>query len=139
MLSFKELLAKMDRSPSTVKNIPTADDLEGRILTTADELLDHNPRVPGTHGWLAFEVLRLAGGKLTFEEYAHRLFHPAAEIAELAKDIPGQPNAFQHLKHIRCDIYRRTVKVQPPLPPEWFNKMKTRSSNGSRPYCERGA
>ena len=80
-----------------------------------------NPRVPYTHGWLAFEVLRRSPGQtLRFEEYEHRLFNPSAEIAALAAKIPGVPNAYQHLKHIRCDIYRGAVRVTPELPPEWF-------------------
>ena len=92
--------------------IPSATDLEGRQLTIAAKFRDQNPRRPHTHGWLAFEVLRRApGGSLRFEEYASRLFNPDPEIQALAKAIPGQANAFQHYKHIRCDIFRRVVRA----------------------------
>ena len=113
--------------------IPSATDLEGKTLKIADEFRRQNPRRPGTHGWLAFEVLlRAPGGSLRFEEYARRLFNPDAEIQALATTIGGQRNAYQHFKHIRCDIFRRTVQVDPPLPEEWFHKVH--GSSGTRPY-----
>jgi hypothetical protein len=60
-----------------LKMIPSAADLEGRTLTIVKEFLDHNPRRPRTHGWVAFEILRRApGGSLRFEEYASPLFDP---------------------------------------------------------------
>ena len=115
--------------------IPSAADLEGRKLTVSAEFRDQNPRRPQTHGWLAFEVLRRApGGSLRFEEYGRRLFNPDPEIQALAKTIPGQANAFQHFKHIRCDIFRRVVHVDPPLPDEWYRVQ--RCSDGARPYRE---
>jgi hypothetical protein len=116
--------------------IPSATDLEGRQLTLAAEFRDHNPRAPQTHGWLALEVLRRApGGMLRFEEYAQRLFEPDDDIRTLARTIPGQANAYQHFKHIRCDIYRRAVRVDPPLPDEWYGVR--RCSAGTRPYRAR--
>jgi hypothetical protein len=116
-----------------VSNIPTANDLEGRSLTVAAEFRDTNPRRPGTHGWLAFEILRRApGGSLPFEEYARRLFDPDSEIQALARAIPGQRNAYQHYKHIRCDIFRNAVKVNPPLADEWYRVQ--RCSSGANPY-----
>lgn len=81
-----------------------ADDLSGTQLRVAADVRT-NPRVPNTHGWLAFEVLRRApGGTLSFDEYNKRLFHPAEEIRTLAKRIPGVPNAYQDLRHLRHDI-----------------------------------
>ena len=116
--------------------IPVAQDLEGRKLTIASEFRNQNPRRPHTHGWLAFEVLRRAPeGSLRFEEYARRLFSPDAEIASLAKAIPGQSNAYQHFKHIRCDVYRGAVRVDPPLPDEWY--LVERCSKGTQPHRER--
>jgi hypothetical protein len=116
--------------------IPSAPDLENRRLTIVAEFQGRNPRRPGTHGWLAFEILRRAPrGSLTFENYAARLFDPDEDIQKLAKTIPGEPNAYQHLKHIRCDIFRGVVKVDPPLPPAWFKVQ--RCSGGTQPY--RGA
>ena len=113
--------------------IPSAPDLEGRKLTIVSEFRSRNPRRPGTHGWLAFEVLRRAPkGSLSFMSYAAQLFDPDPEIRELAKSIPGEPNAFQHFKHIRCDISRGAVDVEPPLPAEWY-KME-RCSSGTNPY-----
>lgn len=113
--------------------IPSASDLEGRKLTLAAEFRDGNPRQPHTHGWLALEVLRRApGGSLSFEDYRRRLFEPGEEIRALARTIPGQKDAYQHLKHIRCDIYRGAVKVNPPLPDEWY--LVRRCSPGTRPY-----
>jgi hypothetical protein len=113
--------------------IPSAPDLEGCQLTVAREFRESNPRRPFTHGWLAFEVLRRAsGGTLSFNAYAARLFNPDPEIRELARRIPGEPNAYQHFKHIRCDIYRRAVTVSPALPDEWFKV--SRCSPGGRPY-----
>jgi hypothetical protein len=88
----------------------------------ADAYREDNPRRPFTHGWLAFEVLRRApGGTLRFEGYAQRLFEPDREIRALAKVIPGQRDAYQDLKHIRCDIYRGTVEVDPPLAAGWYH------------------
>lgn len=113
--------------------IPSAGDLERRTLTVAAEFRDQNPRRPRTHGWLAFEVLRRApGGSLRFEEYASHLFNPDQDIRALANTIPGQPNAFQQYKHIRCDIFRGTVRVDPPLPEEWYRVE--RCSSGTQPY-----
>lgn len=113
--------------------IPSASDLEGRQLTLAAEFRDHNPRRPRTHGWLALEVLRRApGGSLRFEDYARRLFDPDEEIRALARTIPGQADAYQHFKHIRCDIYRAAVQVSPPLPDEWYTVR--RCSPGTQPY-----
>jgi uracil-DNA glycosylase len=111
------------------KSVPAATDLEERRLTVAQEFRNQNPRRPNTHGWLAFEVLRRApGGSLAFREYATRLFNPDPEISEFAKSIPGQASAYQDFRHIRCDIYRDTVRVDPPLPEEWY----------STPRCSRG-
>ena len=108
------------------------DDLAGRRLSVRSEFRDRNPRRPRTHGWLAFEILRSApGGSLRFEEYADRLFDPSPDIMRLAATIPGQPNAFQDLKHLRCDIYRRTVNVEPALPDSWYDVV--RCSPGGSP------
>jgi hypothetical protein len=89
-------------------------ELRGRTLRIAPGILkEGNPRVAYTHGWLAFEILRRAeNGTLTFEEYIHRLFKPDHEIEELAKAIPGVPNAYQDLRHIRHDIARGRVYVE---------------------------
>ena len=103
-------------------------DLSGRTLSVD---VAANPRVPWTHGWVAFEVLRRAPGQtLTFEEYRSRLFNPSEEIVELVARVRGVANAFQDLKHIRCDIYRRTVRVTPQLDDESFNIH--RCSEGQR-------
>jgi hypothetical protein len=103
-------------------------DLSGRTLAVD---VPANPRVPWTHGWVAFEVLRRAPGQtLTFEEYTRRLLNPSAEIVELAARVTGATNAFQDLKHIRCDIYRRAVRVTPPLNESWFDVH--RCSEGRR-------
>jgi hypothetical protein len=108
-------------------------DLSGRQLTVAAEFKNQNPRRPFTHGWLAFEILRRAPeGTLRFEEYSKRLFRPAKEIRELADRIPGQKDAYQDLKHIRCDIFRGAVKVEPPLPRSWFDVQ--RCSPGTQPF-----
>jgi hypothetical protein len=90
---------------------PGAAELRGKVLRIAPEVLRAgNPRRPLTHGWLAFEVLRRAeGGVLPFEEYRERLFNPSSEIQELARRIPGVPNAYQDLLHIRHDIGRGRV------------------------------
>lgn len=113
--------------------IPAAEDLEGRTLSITSEFRNQNPRRPNTHGWLAFEVLRRApGGSLRFRDYARQLFDPTPEIAALARQIRGQANAYQHYKHIRCDIYRGVVKVDPPLPDEWY--LTERCSRGSQPH-----
>jgi hypothetical protein len=113
--------------------IPSAADLEGRQLTIRSEFRGKNPRRPFTHGWLAFEVLQRAeGGTLRFEEYARRLFDPEPAIVSLAEKIPGQPKAYQHYKHIRCDIFRGIVRVEPALPDEWF--LVQRCSAGTKPY-----
>jgi hypothetical protein len=78
--------------------------------------------MPYTHGWLAFEVLRRSTNQqLTAIEYERRLFHPSPEILDLEKKIPGVRGAYQDLKHIRCDIFRGAVLVEPQLPKEWFN------------------
>jgi hypothetical protein len=115
--------------------IPSAADLEGRYLAIAREFRNRNPRRPRTHGWLAFEVLRRApSASLKFEAYASRLFDPDAQIKALAREIPGEANAYQHFKHIRCDIYRGVVRVTPPLPAEWY-RIK-RCSSGTNPYWE---
>lgn len=89
-------------------------ELRGRTLRIAPRILkEGNPRQPNTHGWLAFEVLRRAeGGTLPFEEYGRRLFNPDAEIRALAKRIPGVPNAYQDIKHIRHDIRHGRVYVE---------------------------
>jgi hypothetical protein len=109
-------------------------DLAGRTLSVAGEFRDQNPRRPHTHGWVAFEILRRAeGGTLRFETYADRLFDPDPEILTLAARVRGQANAFQDLKHIRCDIYRGAVKVSPPLDEEWY--ATERCSPGSRPHA----
>jgi len=116
--------------------IPAAPDMEGRQLTIVPEFRDQNPRRPNTHGWLAFEVLRRApSGSLRFRAYATRLYHPDDEIARLAKAIPGQTNAYQDFKHIRCDVYRGVVCVDPPLPNEWYTVE--RCSKGTRPHRAR--
>jgi hypothetical protein len=89
-------------------------ELRGRTLRiTPGVLKEGNPRVPYTHGWLAFEVLRRAdSGTLSFAQYRQRLFNPDPEIEELAKAIPGVPNAYQDLKHIRHDIAKGRVYVE---------------------------
>lgn len=95
-------------------------DLEGRTLSVAPRHRAANPRHPKTHGWLAFEVLRRSPGQqLDAAEYERRLFDPSPDIVALAKEIPGQRNAYQNLKHIRCDIARGAVLVSPPLPRAW--------------------
>ena len=93
---------------------PLAADLRGKRLRIAPHVLrEGNPRRPDTHGWLAFEVLRRAeGGTLRFEDYERRLFSPAPDIALLAARIPGVPNAYQDLKHIRHDIALGRVYVE---------------------------
>ena len=109
------------------------DDLAGRRLRVAHEFLHRNPRRPNTHGWVAFEVLRRApGGTMKFEQYAEALFDPTPEIMELARSVRGVPNAFQDLKHIRCDIYRQAVLVEPQLDESWFRI--NRCSPGSKPH-----
>ena len=95
-------------------------DLEGRVLIVAPQHRAANPRVPFTHGWLAFEILRRASQQqLTAIEYERRLYNPEPAIAELAAKIPGVRDAYQDLKHIRCDIWRGAVIADPPLTPEW--------------------
>ena len=109
------------------------DDLAGRRLTVRSEFRTSNPRRPFTHGWLAFEVLRRAPeSSMMFEEYLEALFDPEPEIKELATQIPGERNAFQDLRHIRCDVYRRAVKTEPMMSDEWFETP--RCSPGGRPY-----
>ena len=98
--------------------------MQGRTLRQADDLSGRNPRRPWTHGWVAFEVLRRAGGELSFEAYEQLLFDPAEEILDLARRVPGQLNAFQDIKHIRCDIYRRAVLVNPRLPLSWYERSR---------------
>jgi uracil-DNA glycosylase len=113
------------------------EDLADRRLTVAPEFRDRNPRRPHTHGWVAFEVLRRApGGSLSFEDYSRRLFRPESEIRALAEKVPGQTNAFRDLKHIRCDIYRGAVRVEPPLPRAWFDIQ--RCSPGTQPWAGMG-
>ena len=88
--------------------------LSGKRLRIVDQVFrSGNPRVPHTHGWLAFEVLRRAeGGTLLFEEYERRLFHPAREIREEASRILGVKDAYQHLKHIKHDIAKGRVVAE---------------------------
>lgn len=96
-------------------------DLDGRVLSVAPEHQAANPRRPYTHGWLAFEILRRAPNQqLTAAEYERRLYNPDAQISEFAKAIPGVADAYQNLKHIRCDISRGSVLADPPLPRSWF-------------------
>jgi hypothetical protein len=89
-------------------------ELQGKRLRIVPHVMkEGNPRVAYTHGWLAFEVLRRAeGGSLTFEEYYRRLFVPSSEITKLADAIPGVPNAYQDVKHIRHDIAHGRVLVE---------------------------
>jgi serine/threonine protein kinase len=96
------------------ERVPSAAELEGRTLRVAPDVLQSgNPRRPFTHGWLAFEILlRSEDGCMPFEEYRRRLFHPAPEIRALAEQIPGVPNAYQDLKHIRHDIRHGRVWVE---------------------------
>ena len=98
---------------STRPNRPRTS-LSGKRLRIVDKVIrSGNPRVPHTHGWLAFEVLRRAeGGTLLFEEYQRRLFHPAPEIREESSRIPGVKDAYQHLKHIKHDIAKGRVVVE---------------------------
>ena len=105
------------------QNVPKfrGKDLEGRVLTVAPEYRAANPRVPYTHGWLAFEILRRATKQqLTTTEYERRLYNPEPTITALAARIPGVRDAYQNLKHIRCDIARGAVLVSPSLPEAWF-------------------
>jgi hypothetical protein len=96
-------------------------DLEGRILSVAPKYRTENPRRPYSHGWVAFEVLRRAPDqRLKAEEYERRLFDPSPEVASLAQSVPGVRNAYQDLKHIRCDIAHGRVDVDPPLPKGWY-------------------
>ena len=91
------------------------------MLSVAPDHRAANPRQANSHGWLAFEVLRRAAGQeLEAAEYERRLFDPSPDILMLANEIPGQRNAYQNLKHIRCDISRGTVVVFPPLPKSWY-------------------
>ena len=108
-------------------------DLDGHVLTVALKHRAENPRRPNTHGWLAFEVLRRAAGqRLSAAEYARRLFSPDEDIRRLALKIPGVPNAYQDLKHIRCDIYRGNVEVEPSLPREWYAVIRCTASRKAR-------
>jgi hypothetical protein len=111
-------------------------DLEGRTLSVAPDHRAANPRQPNSHGWLAFEVLRRSPEQqLSAAEYERRLFDPSPDIAALARLIPGQRDAYQNLKHIRCDISRGTVHVSPPLPRAWYRLArcgKKRPRNGTR-------
>lgn len=95
------------------EHVPWASELAGRVLRIAPEVLRAgNPRRPYTHGWLAFEVLlRSEEGALAVDEYCRRLFHPAPDIRSLARQIPGVPDAYQDLKHIRHDIRHGRVLV----------------------------
>ena len=94
---------------------PGATELRAKWLRIAPETFrSGNPRRPFTHGWLAFEVLYQAGAEgLSFDEYYRRLLHPTREIQELAEEIPGVPNAYQDLRHIRHDIRLGRVLVDP--------------------------
>ena len=108
-------------------------DLDGRTLSVAPEHRAANPRRPNTHGWLAFEVLRRATGqRLLAEEYERRLFNPSTDIESLAPHIPGIRGAYQDLKHIRCDIARAHVVVEPPLPQEWFDMVRCSGTGATR-------
>jgi hypothetical protein len=96
-------------------------DLTGRELSVAPKYRSANPRRPNTHGWLAFEVLRRSPDqRMSADEYERRLLNPPPEIAALAMSVPGVPNAYQDLKHIRCDIARGHVDVTPPLAEAWY-------------------
>jgi serine/threonine protein kinase len=99
---------------SRAGRVPTAAELEGRVLSIKPEVLRQgNPRRPFTHGWLAFEILLRDGdGRMPFDEYRKRLFDPGPEIRSLAKQIPGEPDAYQNLKHIRHDIRCGRVVVE---------------------------
>jgi hypothetical protein len=110
------------------------EDLRGRRLSVAVKHRGENPRRPNTHGWLAFEVLRQSVGQsLPADEYERRLFSPSIRIAEMAREVRGARNAFQDLKHIRCDIYRGHVNVEPPLPSSWFQTVRCSSERARRP------
>jgi hypothetical protein len=103
-----------DRLPTQRERTSQMGELRGKVLCIAPEVRRAgNPRRPFTHGWLAFEILRRAeGGVLSFEEYCERLFNPSPEIQEFARRIPGVPNAYQDLKHIRHDIRLGRVSVE---------------------------
>lgn len=105
---------RLARSSPSDSRIPTATELRGHTLRIRPEIFrSGNPRQPFTHGWLAFEILRLAeGGALPFDEYHRRLFDPTPEIRVLAQGIPGVPNAYQDLKHIRHDIRYGRILVE---------------------------
>jgi hypothetical protein len=70
---------------------------------------------------------------LPFEEYEREHFEPAPAIRELARTVNGKPDGFADLKHIRCDIYRRVVLVDPPLDEQWYQTH--RCSAGTHPYA----
>jgi serine/threonine protein kinase len=97
-----------------LQHVPTVAELEGRVLRLTPEVLrEGNPRRPNTHGWLAFEILlRHEGGRMPFDEYRRRLFNPGPEVRALARQIPGEPDAYQDLKHIRHDIRCGRVVVE---------------------------
>jgi len=88
--------------------------LSGKRLRIIDQVFQSgNPRVPHTHGWLAFEVLRRAdGGTLLFEEYRQRLVQPAQDIREEANRIRGAKDAYQDLRHIKHDIAKGRVVAE---------------------------
>ena len=88
--------------------------LSGKRLRIVDQVFrSGNPRVPHTHGWLAFEVLRRAdGGTLLFEEYRQRLVQPSLDIREEANRIRGAKDAYQDLRHIKHDIAKGRVVVE---------------------------
>ncbi|MHB1298650.1 MAG: hypothetical protein ACYC0B_09005 [Gemmatimonadaceae bacterium] len=100
-------------------------DLAGRILTVAAKYRASNPRREFSHGWVAFEVLRRAPGQqLKADEYERRLFDPSPDIIALAQQVAGQPGAYMDLKHIRCDIAKGRVDVEPPLSAEWCSMAR---------------
>jgi hypothetical protein len=105
--------------------VDRGEDLAGRTLQVTTEHQRANPRRARTHGWVAFEVLRQAPGqRLSAEEYAQRLFNPPPEIVALAATVPGVRNAYQDLKHIRCDIAKGRVAVDKPLDAEWYQMAR---------------
>ncbi len=120
-LSQKRFLPRVLSHQTGMEPVPAAPrprrprtSLSGKRLRIVDHVLrSGNPRIPHTHGWLAFEVLRRAeGGTLLFEEYRQRLFQPATEIRSEAKRIRGVKDAYQDLKHIKHDIAKGRVVVE---------------------------
>ena len=95
--------------------------LSGKRLRVVDQVFrSGNPRVPHTHGWLAFEVLRrAAGGTLLFEEYERRLFHSAPEIGVVARIVTGPHDGIVRLmrldpKHLQSRTIRLHVDATRP-------------------------